>query len=67
LDGPLRKNAAIDEELAELDPCLQTLQRDIAAKRLAQGSDQGRGEASAASDNLRNSGMLDLLTPIGRA
>ena len=37
-DRPLRKNAAIDEELAEWDARLQTLQRNIAAKRPAQGA-----------------------------
>ena len=33
-----RKNAVIDEELAELDGPVQVLQRNIAAKRMAQGS-----------------------------
>jgi hypothetical protein len=56
----LRKNAAIDEELAELGARLQTLQRNIAAKRLACGSIKSAEQHRRQADNLRYSDKLDL-------
>jgi uncharacterized membrane protein YgaE (UPF0421/DUF939 family) len=51
---------AIDEQLAELDARLQTLQRNIAAKRLARGSIKSAEQHRRQADNLRYSDMLDL-------
>ena len=56
----MRKNAAIDEELTELGARLQTLQRNIAAKRLARGSIKSAEQHRRRPDNLRYSDMLDL-------
>ncbi len=55
-----RRNAALDEELADLDIRVQTLQRDIAAKRLAQGSIKSAEQNRLHADKLRYSEMLDL-------
>jgi hypothetical protein len=60
LDGPLRKNEALDEQLAELDARLPTLQRNIAAKRLARGSIKSAEQHRRQANNLRYSDMLDL-------
>ena len=55
-----RKNAAIDEELADLDGRVQALQRDIAAKRMAQDSMTNAEERRQAADQRRYSEMVEL-------
>ena len=56
----VREHAAIDEELAELDSRVQALQRNIAAKRLAQGSMEGLEKQRHRADALRYSEMVGL-------
>jgi circadian clock protein KaiC len=55
-----RKSAAIDEELAELDGRVQVLQRNIAAKRMAQGSMLSAEERRRTADQRRYSEMVEL-------
>jgi hypothetical protein len=58
-DRPLRKNAAIDEELAELDARMLRVQRNIAAKRRRTVRSRARSSIGGKADNLRYSSTLD--------
>jgi hypothetical protein len=55
-----RQHAAIDGELAELGARLQTLQRDIATRRLAQSSMAGTEQLRHREEELRHAGMIRL-------
>jgi hypothetical protein len=64
-DRPLRKNAAIDEELAEFDARMLRPQRNIVAKR----RHKVRSRARAASAEKQTPSVFQhaRLAPIGRA
>jgi circadian clock protein KaiC len=55
-----RKDTVVDDEIAELDARMQTLQRSIAEKRLAKSSIAETEQARQRGDGLRRSGMIRL-------
>ena len=55
-----RKDTVVDDEIAELDARVQTLQRSIAEKRLAKSSIAETEQARQRGDGLRRSGMIRL-------
>lgn len=55
-----RQQVAIEDELAELDARVQTLQRNMTAKRLAQSLMPGTEQVRHREEELRHAGMIRL-------
>jgi circadian clock protein KaiC len=55
-----RKDAAIDDEIAEMDARVQALQRSLAEKRLAKSSTSETEKARQRGEGLRQRGMIRL-------